>query len=175
MKPRARRSGLLLRELPDELLVYDLERHHAHCLNRTAALVFRHADGSRAPAELVRLLGPNASGEIVTLALGQLAAAGLLEPPQGEGEHVGAERISRREGARRIGLAAALLLPAVATIVAPTPVEAAATCVKDCQGQTIGTPCSTLGNTPCTNSCSNPGFCSGTTCSTGACSDGLGG
>ena len=42
MKPRARTEGLVVTELPDELLVYDLERHRAHCLNPTAALVFKH-------------------------------------------------------------------------------------------------------------------------------------
>ena len=51
MKPQSRRSGLLIRELPDELLVYDQEQHRAHCLNRTAALVFRHADGTRTLAD----------------------------------------------------------------------------------------------------------------------------
>ena len=57
MKPQSRRSGLLIRELPDELLVYDQEQHRAHCLNRTAALVFRHADGTRTAAELARAAG----------------------------------------------------------------------------------------------------------------------
>ena len=31
MKPRARKDGLVVTELPDELLVYDLERHKASC------------------------------------------------------------------------------------------------------------------------------------------------
>src|SRR2546423_15689116 len=42
--PRARDARLVIQELPDELLVYDLERHRAHSLNRTAALVWRHCD-----------------------------------------------------------------------------------------------------------------------------------
>ena len=44
MKPEKRRDGLVVTELLDEVLVYDLDRHRAHCLNRTAALVFRHAE-----------------------------------------------------------------------------------------------------------------------------------
>ena len=43
--PAARTSGLVVRELAEETLVYDEERHRAHCLNRTAALVWRHCDG----------------------------------------------------------------------------------------------------------------------------------
>ena len=43
--PRMREQGLITDELPDEILVYDLDRHKAHCLNRTAALVWRQCDG----------------------------------------------------------------------------------------------------------------------------------
>jgi hypothetical protein len=143
MKPQSRRSGLLIRELPDELVVYDQQRHRAHCLNRTAAAVFRHADGTRTVADLARLLDPDAPApaaeEMVTLALARLAEADLLEDavaaaPSREG-------LTRREVARRVGIAAAILLPAVATIVAPTPAEAAATCATDCTGKIDGTPC----------------------------------
>lgn len=159
MKPQSRRSGLLLRELPDELVVYDQERHTAHCLNRTAALVFRHADGTRTPAELSAL--PGADAEVVRLALAQLEDAGLLEPSAAEPAAQAAEGMSRREVARRMGIAAAILLPAVATIVAPTPAEAAATCVTSCSGQPNGTPCTCLGENPCFRSCVS-GLCDGT-------------
>jgi len=162
MKPQTRRSGLLIRELPDELVVYDQEQHRAHCLNRTAALVFRNADGSRSLAELARLPGANA--EVVAVALDQLAAAGLLE--SGAAEREDAPGMSRREVARRVGLAAAVLLPAVVSIVAPTPAEAAATCVTSCAGQPIGTPCTSFGANPCTETC--------TASVGGACSDGGG-
>ncbi len=160
MKPETRRSGLLIRELPDELLVYDQEQHRAHCLNRTAALVFRHADGTRTAAELSQL--PGANDEVVTLALAQLAASGLLErgasTADTDAAHPG---MTRRDIARRVGLAAAILLPAVATILAPTPAEAAATCVTSCAGQPDGTPCS------CTGGCLAPTE----TCITGVCTD----
>ena len=43
--PLARRERLLVEELPDEVLVYDLDREKAHCLNRTAALIWNHCDG----------------------------------------------------------------------------------------------------------------------------------
>ena len=148
MKPETRRSGLLVRELPDEVLVYDLEQHRAHCLNRTAALVFKNADGTRTRAELVRALGPGASEEIVALALEELQAAGLLLPLPPEPQ--AAEGRSRREGARRVGLAAAILLPAVITMVAPTPAEASASCTNNCQGKPVGTLCSSFGANPCT-------------------------
>jgi hypothetical protein len=169
MKPQTRRSGLLIRELPDELLVYDLVQHRAHCLNRTAALVFRHADGTRSAAELARL--PGADDDVVTLALEQLAAAGLIEASASDAARERPAGMSRRELARRVGLAAAILLPAVVSIVAPTPAEALATCVADCGGKLPGTPCTSIGANPCTESCMTG---CGATCSTGACTDGGG-
>ena len=42
LMPRARQDELVVEELPDETLVYDLKRHKARCLNRTAALVWQH-------------------------------------------------------------------------------------------------------------------------------------
>ena len=39
--PAAREARLLVRELAEEVLVYDEEGHRAHCLNRTAALVWK--------------------------------------------------------------------------------------------------------------------------------------
>jgi hypothetical protein len=148
MKPKTRRSGLLIRELPDELLVYDQEQHRAHCLNRTAALVFRNADGTRTLLELARLTGVDE--EAVALAVEQLGSASLLEaatpqaaPPERLNGPV--EGMTRRQIARRMGMAAAILLPAVVTIVAPTPAEAAATCVTDCDGQANGTRCDVCG------------------------------
>jgi hypothetical protein len=163
MKPQTRRSGLLIRELPDELLVYDREQHRAHCLNRTAAFVFRHADGTRTPDAIVRLLDPAAgdpAAQAVALALEQLAAAGLLEAaPQAASETV-PEGISRRDVARRVGVAAAILLPAVMSVLAPTPAEAAATCVTDCLTplQPADTPCTTT-VPPCIQACDGAGNC----------------
>ena len=163
MRPVARRKGLLIRELPDELLVYDQERHQAHCLNRTAASVFQHADGTRTVADLAVALAPEAEPEagasLVALALGQLSDAGLLAVgPAAPG-------LARREVIRRTGIAAALLLPTIASVVAPTPAEAAATCVTSCSGQPDGTPCTCFpGVDPCTaacvsDSCSDGGGC----------------
>jgi hypothetical protein len=164
MKPAARRDGLLIRELPGELLVYDLEHHRAHCLNRTAATVFRHADGTRTAADLALVVAPEATPEegvsLVGLALGQLGEAGLLEDVHAE-EGAG---LSRRELVRRAGIAAALMLPAVASVVAPTPAEAAATCATSCVNRADGTPCSCFNVSPCTatcvsDSCSDGGGC----------------
>lgn len=137
MRPLARSSGLVIRHLPDEVVVYDTDNHQAHCLNRTAAAVFLHADGRRTLSEIAGLVGPGAGRDTVRAALDQLAAAGLLasaptEPPA-----------SRREVLRRVGVGAVVLAPIVASLLVPTPAEAAATCipVASCTNQNIGQPC----------------------------------
>ena len=111
--------------LRGEVVVYDTASHRAHCLNATAAFVFRHADGRRTAAEIAALLGPGADEDLVGSALDQLGAAELLEP-DGECAQPAA---SRREVLRQVGPGAAVLAPMVISLVVPTPAEAAATCV----------------------------------------------
>lgn len=137
MRPLARASGLVVRQLPDEVVVYDKDSHQAHCLNRTAAAVFLHADGQRSLSEIAALVGPGAGCDTVRDALDQLAAAGLLESaPVDPGP-------SRREVLRRVGVGAVVLAPIVASLLVPTPAEAAATCipVASCTDNNIGQPC----------------------------------
>lgn len=147
-RPRARAEGLVVRELPDEVLVYDLDTHKAVCLNRTAAQVWRLCDGRRAAADIRKSLEKSAGGpvpeELVWLALEQLGRDNLLDarpprPPALAG-------ISRRELIRRVGLAAAVALPAVASIVAPTPAQASS-CLPSGATCTTSTQC-------CSEACS---------------------
>ena len=129
MKPQARKDGLVVQELPEETLVYDLECDRAHCLNRAAALVWRHCDGRTTPRDLARLLEsevglPNDEA-VVHLALERLARVRLLEEPVSRPSAVA--HYSRRDVLRRLGAAAgvAILLPAVQSILAPDAAQAA--------------------------------------------------
>ena len=54
--PRAKAEGLIVQELPDEVLVYDTARDEAHCLNETVAAVWKHCDGKTTVAEIQRLI-----------------------------------------------------------------------------------------------------------------------
>jgi len=162
MKPLARRDGLVVRDLAGETVVYDLARHEAHCLNETAAAVYRLADGRRDVAGIARDLAGDAGAgneEVVALALEQLGAVRLLEP---SALPAGPRGLSRRDVMRRVAIGAAVALPLVSTVLAPTPAEAAATCVASCVGQTAGTPCNVCGGgtPPCTDACDGAGSCS---------------
>jgi hypothetical protein len=131
-RPRARTTQLLIEELDDELLVYDLAADRAHRLNATAAAVFRHADGTRTIEDLVDVLagqvGVLADEDLVLITLDGLAEAKLVE------DHAPREtkdaRVSRRRFIQRAGAvsAAAVALPVVHSIVAPSAAQAQTPC-----------------------------------------------
>ena len=54
--PKARKHELIVKELSDETLVYDETTHKAHCLNQTAALVWKFCDGRTSIPQMTRLL-----------------------------------------------------------------------------------------------------------------------
>ncbi|HKV39807.1 MAG TPA: PqqD family protein [Blastocatellia bacterium] len=128
---RAREKGLHVHALDDEVLVYDLDRHKAHCMSRPAALVWQHCDGrtdvSKMAQLLARELNTPFNEEMVWLALKQLDKARLLESrlarpaPQ--------LNVSRREVLKKVGLAAAISIPVISSIMSPTPAQAA-TCLR---------------------------------------------
>jgi hypothetical protein len=124
-----RREGLIVEDLQKETLVYDPKGDRMHCLNPSAALVFRHCDGKTPVSEVSRRLAKNLGGpedpRLVQLTVQRLSKSRLLEPSV---EAPGA-RLSRREVAKALGLTgASVLLPLVISVVAPTPASAA-TCL----------------------------------------------
>ncbi len=144
----ARRSDLLTRKIPGELLVYDLKRHKAFCLNETAARIWKSCNGKRTVADLAALLNADQRApldeNIVWLALDQLERSHLLQTRSTGG--MGLPVISRRRLIRS-GIAAAIALPIVTMIAAPT-AQAAGTpvtstvCGNRVQPNCGGNPCS---------------------------------
>ena len=152
--PRARTEGLVIQTLPEEVLVYDRKRDKAHCLNQTAALVWKYCDGKTTVPNIATLLeGELKTGlvdeGIVWYALGQLSKNHLLEeslaPP------TALAGMNRRQMVRKLGFAALVAVPLVTSIIAPTPAQAV-TCIA------MGQPCP---NDP-VNCCNN--FCNGSVC-----------
>jgi hypothetical protein len=131
--PLSRTEGLIVEEVDDELLVYDQDHDSAHRLNRTAAIVWRHCDGTRTVDDLVAILAKElgddlADEDLVHIALDNLADRGLVEgvPKRAADE----TRLSRRRFIRRVGTVgvAALALPVVTSLVAPSPAAAQSPC-----------------------------------------------
>ena len=161
LMPRARQDELIVEELQDETLVYDLRRHKARCLNRTAALVWRHCDGRASVAEVATLLEEQLATPtdeaVVWMALDRLSRVQLLSEPV----TLPADRAqySRRKMLRTLGRAAgiSLLLPVIESIVAPL-AAAQASCAVSCGGVPNCSPCGSQCNLVCCNGvCVGPG------------------
>src|SRR5690242_1310727 len=103
IRPRARTDRLVTRDLGDELLVYDLERHKAYCLNHVAMQVFRLCDGETTIPDLAHrigdVLGVPVDERAVRLGLMRLEKARLLDGPVEPILHTS----RRRSEERRVG------------------------------------------------------------------------
>jgi hypothetical protein len=122
--PVARKSGLVVQEMPDEVLVYDLNSNKAHCLNQTAAKVWQACDGSQSISDIAAELGKGNNEDLVWLAIDQLSENDLLEAKVAskfKGQ-------SRRDVIKKIGLASIIAVPVIASLVAPQNALAAQSC-----------------------------------------------
>jgi hypothetical protein len=144
--PAARTSGLVVQEMPDEVLVYDLNTNKAHCLNQTAAKVWKACDGKTSVSEIAAHFGKGANEDLVWLAIDQLNENNLLEgevKTKFKGQ-------SRREVIKKIGLASMVAVPVIASLIAP-------------QNALAAQSCNCVNNTQCTSG-PNAGHCSAVTC-----------
>jgi hypothetical protein len=147
--PSARSEGLLIKELPDEVLVYDLESHKAHCLNEAAALIWKQCDGHTTVKQLAGILQTryetSVDEDVVRFGLDQLGKAKLLEERSNVARQ-GAPGMSRRQLISRVGLAAVLAVPLITSIVAPTALAGTSCVGKPCL---VNSDCTAIGCLTC--------------------------
>jgi len=148
--PKARQEKLIVREFADEVLIYDKETQQAHCLNQTAALVWKHCDGRTPVAEISRRLaremgdsGAAVDDQVVWQALSQFKRDHLLEEklevPAGMLSAAGGG-LSRRKAIKALGLATIVAVPLVTSMIAPTAAQAAS-CLAAGAACTAGAQC----------------------------------
>ncbi len=149
--PRARTDQLLVMDIDGETLVYDLAGHRAHCLNGVAGIIWRLCDGRTSVDRIIpgvaSATGTCPDEDLVWYALRRLNGARLLE---GFRAVAPAHVVTRRDLFRRMTAAGfgLMLLPTVATIVAPTTLQAQASCLPS------GAPCSrSTGPRCCVGNC----------------------
>jgi len=135
MKPKHRRSDIVVQDYEGETLVYDLLTHRALHLNSTVSLVWKSCDGKRDVEEIATVLSRNTGSaitpELVRLSLDQLSHEGLLVEVPEDGFLSGE---SRREVLKRVGLATMVALPLIASITVPMAVQAQSACTPVRQG-----------------------------------------
>lgn len=114
--PKFRKSDIVWQDLGEELLIYDLKINKAYCLNETSKLVYQACDGITDLAELKTQ--NNFTDDLVLIALDELKKNNLLE--KSEELLTQLNGFSRREAAKRLGLATLLTIPVIIGFTAPT-------------------------------------------------------
>ncbi|MGH9947140.1 MAG: PqqD family protein [Pyrinomonadaceae bacterium] len=160
--PSARKTGLVVQEVPDEVLVFDLDTNKAHCLNETAAMVWKSCDGKTSIPEIAKIVadqtGKGVSDDLIWLAIDQLSENSLLEAATVS--NFGGQ--SRREVIKKIGLASMIAIPVVASLIAPQNALAVNSCACVAPGSCTNTGC------PCETLCNAASTCAPNT-TTGVC------
>jgi hypothetical protein len=152
--PSARRSGLVVQQMDQEVLVYDVTTNKAHCLNETAANVWNLCDGTRdvsqIAADISVATGTSVNDDFVWLAIDQLSESDLLE----SGVTARFAGRSRRDVIKDIGLASMVALPVIASLVAPPNALSSSSCVC-----TSPAACAPQSSCPSTTNCNGLGVC----------------
>ncbi len=154
--PMARQSGIVVLELPDEVLVYDMDTNKAHCLNHSAALVWKSCDGSNSIMDIVRQFESDGRGKVtedfVWLAIDQLNENGLLE----NNPSPRFQRRTRRQMLKTIGLASTVAVPIIASLIGPPRALGTTNCSCTNNAQ-----CATMTGCPSLTNCNALGLCGG--------------
>ncbi len=161
MLPKHRSSDLVVQEVGDETVVYDLISNRVVCLNRTSSVIWKYCTGARTSQEVAlaatAALGSDVSVDVVHFALQQLGNEALLEDELPKMHFAG---MSRREVIRRIGLTTAIAIPLVSSVTAPEAIHAQSACIPVSGGCTCTTPSSMRLGQPCASgvamACANP-------------------
>ena len=136
-------ESFIVREMDDELLVYDLRDQNVTSLNPLAARVWRMCEATTDVSRIAKALRggglANASDDAVDMALDLLEKANLIDAATREPEapaDAGRRALFRRLVAT--SAIAAMAAPAVVSIVAPSPAQAvsAACGALTCSGAT---------------------------------------
>jgi hypothetical protein len=116
--PLARNVDLVVQQIDNELLIYDLQTNKALCLNETAKIVFNACDG-KTSFESLQQQNNQINDGIIQLTLEKLSKENLLaEPVEFD--------LPRRTLLKKAALTA-IALPIISVVIAPIAIEALST------------------------------------------------
>ncbi|HRH41621.1 MAG TPA: PqqD family protein [Pyrinomonadaceae bacterium] len=119
--PIAKTDNLVIQNLENEIVIYDLTTNKAFCLNETSAIVFQACDGKTDFDQLKSK--SNFTHDLIHLTLAELEKQKLIEF---ETDYVSPlAGMTRREAVRKVGLATMIALPVISSLVAPSAINAA--------------------------------------------------
>lgn len=124
--PCARKDNIVMQNLSEEVLIYDLTTNKALCLNKITASVWAKCDGNNSLQDISdRLsveLGSPVDKSLVWLALEQLKKANLIVTETAKPLEL--IDLPRREIIKKTALTTAIALPLISTITAPMAINA---------------------------------------------------
>ena len=166
--PSTRKDNLVIQDLEQEVLVYDLLINKAYYLNETSSMVWRMCDGTKSADEISRSAskktGLPISEDIVWLALNQFKKDNLLEDSKDFATIF--DGLSRREIVKKVGFASVVALPVISSVIAPSAVHAQSACVTPMS-------CAMVVNATTPNNLADGCFClSNLNCLSGICPTG---
>lgn len=125
--PKVRQSGFVTQELENEILIYNLTTHKAHCLNTSMSHIWSFCNGESTTTQVIdsfrTKLKVNINEDFIWLAVDELIKADLIEDASRSSLRF-KNQISRRNALVHIALPVAML-PIIVGIVAPTAAHAA--------------------------------------------------
>mgnify|MGYP002787963674 CR=1 FL=1 len=137
IRPIGLKKDILVQELEKELLLYDLERNKAFCLNETSRMVWNLCDGENTVEDIHRKvslqLKTQIPEELIWLALEGLNQEKILSNYQEI--KINYNGLKRREAIKKIGFTTMTVLPLVLAVVSPKSVAAQSQAV--CSGSTF--------------------------------------
>jgi hypothetical protein len=170
--PLARTNEIIVQEVDNECLVYDLNTNKALCLNTVSAEIWKRCDGISTVQEVSQIIGKQMKikldEDFIWLAIADLEKNKLLAEKTNRPTEF--ENLSRRKVLFKYALPT-LMLPVIASIVAPTAVYAQSgmapppTCPAIPPGCNGNIPGGIPSGCPCSLNCSN---CLGGVCDVGA-------
>lgn len=125
--PQSRQSNIVVQELENEILIYDLKTNKAYSLNETSAMIWQLCDGQKTVTEISQSLAGKLkqpiTEDVIWLALDQFKRDNLLE--NNDQFEIDFNGLSRRQVMKKIGLASMMMIPLISSVIAPTAATAA--------------------------------------------------
>ena len=172
-RPKSRETNLVVQNLENETLVYDLRTNQAFCLNKTSGLVWQYCNGKNSVSDISDLMSKKmqtlVSEDFVLLALNEIGTNNLLENIEENDGYF--NNLNRREMVKRCGMASFIALPIISSVIAPTAANAQSVCITNNQPVSCEVTLATIGAGICSQAtvfgpnawrCIQSACCSGT-------------
>ena len=119
--PVTRKHDLVIQEIEDEILIYDLQTNKVFSLNQTSALIWRLSTGKKTLSEIAHAASQEMDSSIdeqfIWLALEQLRKENLIDIDSLKTSPF--KRMKRRDVIKKVGYSSLVALPLIVSLTTP--------------------------------------------------------